>query len=656
MRRVLRRAVAAVVVVAAPALAQPAVQLPVLPALGRRPASPVARAAHAAQRRYEQVRRRLLAPASRGSVPCEVTIGRLCYWDDNGLPRPPLEPPAARRARRALIADLDRAAAADSADDWIAGQRVRYLVEAARVEADSAAAARSVVERWTAPPTRATPADPAAPPRGWLAADSAAAACRGTPWWCRALAGLAAHAAGRHAAAAAAFADARALLPNSAARCAWDDLSPWLPDRVVGAYRRLPCGSAERVRYERRAWRLAQPFWTLGGDDLRNELAARRVLARLQSAGENPQGMSWGEDLAASDVRYGVPTRWSVRPAIGLDAEPGVVGHEPAPSYDFWPDARALAPDALTGVTPRLPGAGAWALRRERAQSRYAPDYAAAGVYALPARLARFRRGDTLVVVGSYDARDRGDSVPPGTGTGPVRAGFVLDALWDDSAATMVREGAARQGALVLKVRPARVPDGAAARPDSAPAPAWLASLEVLDSAAVRYDAQGEVRRGRAGRLRDTVAPLARTARLSDLLLVRPGLAAIAAPSLDLAVDSAAGAAAARVGEPVGLFWEQYTVPGTAPGGAAADTVVITATRLEPSLRERLGALVGRPVVLRAVRARYAVAPGGGAVTGRAVTLTWPDVPPGPYRLEISAPARPGLPAAASALVVQVSR
>jgi hypothetical protein len=611
--------------------------LPALPSFGSRGASAAAGAARAAQRRYELARRRLLPPyPGVRAARCEVNIGRLCYWDNNGDARPPAESPAARRARRALLDELSAAAAADSSSDWIAGQRVRYLLEAARAESDSAADALGA--------GRAGAAALPPPAPGWRAADSAAAACRGTPWWCRALAGLAAHAAGRHQAAGAAFDSARALLPDAAARCAWDDLGPWLPPRALGAYRRLACGSAERARFERRAWRLAAPFWTLDPagaavNDLRTELAARRTLVRLHAAGEHPQALPWGADLTESDLRYGVPTAWSVRDPIGVDGVPSIVGHEPTPSYDFWPGARALAPERLLAPAPPLPEGDAWDLRRYAPQMRYAPAYAAAGVYALPHQLARFRRADTLVVVGTYDARDRGDSVPPGTGTGPVRAGLVLDDLRASAppaTATATRDGAGREGGLVARV----VQDAAAAAPGDTAA-RWLAAVETFDALAVRF-ADGRVRRGRAGRARALVAPLPPGAGLSDLLIVRPGLAALPAPTLAAATDSAAGAAEARAGAPLGVYWEQYDDDGRAPAARAADTVVVSVTRLDPSLRERLGAVVGRPLLLGAVRARYAVAPGAGGVTGRAVVLTLPDVPPGAYRLEVTRPAEVG--------------
>jgi hypothetical protein len=584
------------------------------------------------------------APATRTSAAsATATTGQ----DADDAPFPP-EPVAAARARLDLIARLDGAAAADSADDWIAGQRVRYLLEAGRA-ADAAAAA---------------------------------AACRGTPWWCRALAGAALHAAGAHAASAAAHDSARALLPDSAARCGWDDLAPWLPPDAARAYRRLPCGSADRGRYEARFWRLAQPFWALPANDLRNELAARRTLARVHAAGRYAQSPSWGADLAESEVRYGAPVAWSVRrPGYGSRLEPSVVGHEPTPSYDFTPDARTLAPALLLRTPPpaAVTGAGTWSLRRPAARTYYAPRYTAFGVDTLAHQIARFRRGDTLLVVAAYAhpttgaaatrpseppaATDAAGSSTRDTSTAERRvAALVLDDSAGRPAAVRVRDGAPGTGTLTAAVL---------APPARRDAPRWLASLEVLDTAATtparrsvrasdapRWRPPAGPQRGRAARTRAPLVALPPDARLSDLLLVRPG-AFGPAPTLAAVSDSAAGAPLVRAGEPFGLYWEQY-----ARATAGPHTIAITATRVGASAWERLGAAVGRAVVAQPVSLRYADPAGGAAGPGRYVALRWPVVPPGTYRLAVRVWADAGAGAAdagaagadSTALVVRVVR
>jgi hypothetical protein len=85
-----------------------------------------------AQIRFEQVRRYNLPMefSSVGSV-CDARVGRFCQWNEED-PKTPKEPDRIRNARANLLAALDSAAARSPADDWIAGQRIRYLVEAGR--------------------------------------------------------------------------------------------------------------------------------------------------------------------------------------------------------------------------------------------------------------------------------------------------------------------------------------------------------------------------------------------------------------------------------------------------------------------------------------------------------------------------------------------
>jgi hypothetical protein len=239
----------------------------------------------------------------------------------------------------------------------------------------------------------------------------------------------------------------------------------------------------------------------------------------------------------------------------------------------------------------------------------------------------------------------------------------VLDDGATTGAAAVVRDHAPPAGALVVRLLapppPAAAPAAGAAPP---PPPAWLASLELLDTAVVAADSAGAGRRwrppggpqrGRAARVRTPVAALPDGARLSDLLLVRPGDYG-PAPALALVADSASGAAVVRAGDQFGLFWEQYAAPAApAAGPTTADSIAVTATRLDVSAWERLGALVGRAVIERPVSLRYADPVPAGAGPGRYVTLRWPVVPPGTYRLDVvvtspTAGAAPGTTAAAA--------
>src|SRR5262245_63129753 len=82
--------------------------------------------AHAAQRSFESFRRLRLPVQERGSGPCDVRVGRYCYWrgdDDEG--QAPAEDGRIRERRDELIRALADAAHAAPADRWVAGQLVR---------------------------------------------------------------------------------------------------------------------------------------------------------------------------------------------------------------------------------------------------------------------------------------------------------------------------------------------------------------------------------------------------------------------------------------------------------------------------------------------------------------------------------------------------
>ena len=95
------------------------------------------------QRSFESFRRMRLPLRERSFGPCDVRIGRYCYWrgDDDDDPMPE-EAPAIRARRAELIRALDSAAAVLEGDAWIAGQLVRYLVEDGRSDAPAGAEAQ----------------------------------------------------------------------------------------------------------------------------------------------------------------------------------------------------------------------------------------------------------------------------------------------------------------------------------------------------------------------------------------------------------------------------------------------------------------------------------------------------------------------------------
>jgi hypothetical protein len=323
------------------------------------------REARRAQRVFETDRRVHLAlDIDNGRGACDATIGRFCYWYHPTDPPP--EPDAIGQARMLLLARLDEAAGSWSGDDWIAGQRVRYLVE-----------------------------------QGW--ADSAVVAaqeCRGTGWWCAALEGYARHAARDYQGADSVYARALAAMPEEE-RCEWTDLSILLAEADERRYERISC--EERQAVNGRVWWLARPFYSVQGHDLRTEHYARLTMARLLRESASPHDLPWGDDLAQLVVRFGWPTWWT-RPfgRPGMVEAPAALGHEPTPSFWFFAEP-SIPPDTLDGESWREP---AWDLSRERPPGRYAPPYGRSFGEIRRVQVARFRRQRGILTIGAFDLRD----------------------------------------------------------------------------------------------------------------------------------------------------------------------------------------------------------------------------------------------------------
>jgi hypothetical protein len=315
-------------------------------------AARVLRAARAAQAEFETVRRSNLpvaytAPAQR----CDHIIGRFCYWDDGqpsprqppGLP----EPDRIRRARARLVTTLDSTAALSPADDWTAGQLVRYLAETDTTRA--IAAARH---------------------------------CQATAWWCAALTGFALHVAGEFRAADSAFDVALHGMPT-AERCRWTDLSALLDGALAKRYRARDC--EERSALADSLWWVAQPLHSLRTNDRRTEHFARATLARIAQDARTTYSLHWGDDLRELTLRYGWPVSWTRDPSRITDMlQPVVTGHDREPAFHFFPEGT---------------------LDDRRARERYAPAYAAAFVL-LEHQAGAFRRGDSCIVVAVYDVSD----------------------------------------------------------------------------------------------------------------------------------------------------------------------------------------------------------------------------------------------------------
>lgn len=326
----------------------------------------IQRDAKRAQARFETFRRSHL-PWDRFGSPgvgqCDAHIGRYCYWYDSTQSVVVPEPKLIAAGRNGLIAMLDSAAALNPADGWIAGQRIRYLIEGGRTD-DALNAARQ---------------------------------CRAEAWRCAALEGLALHVAQRFTEADSVFVVALRAMPVGQ-RCEWLDLGRLTEGRLEREISRASC--AEREMLAHRLWELSEPFWSEPGNDLRTEHFARHTMGAILTGSANAHAMSWGADSEELLVRFGW-AEWFTRQRDdigGLATSPRVTGHDREPSYNF------LAAVPSIRSVPRITDSS-WRFRDQLARTRYAPRYLKRLVN-LSHQLARFPRGDSMLVTVSYRIAD----------------------------------------------------------------------------------------------------------------------------------------------------------------------------------------------------------------------------------------------------------
>jgi hypothetical protein len=312
------------------------------------------------QAKFERRRRQMLPRFYTGTAEHCLVVGRFCEWHPNLKDYViPEEGKNIVRARAELLRDLEKASAELPGDDWIMGQRIRYLTEGHDTSAVSVA--RS---------------------------------CRATRWWCDALLGLALHVGGNYAGADSAYAVALDGMP-SMMRCHWMNLTPLLDDDIRGTYKKMTCGQREAANA--RIWWVADPLFMMPGNERRTEHFSRVLHTALQENSENTYGSRWGGDLAELILRFGWAEKWTQQPSQSMyvESKAAITGHEREPGYHFFltqqpPDSLALIVDSVFDIYQFPP------------REQYAPVYTH-GFVRLDAQVARFRRGDSTKVVAAYD-------------------------------------------------------------------------------------------------------------------------------------------------------------------------------------------------------------------------------------------------------------
>ena len=556
-------------------------QTPAVPASGlAAPQTPV-QYAKQAQAEFERARREGLGFSSGGATSePDVQFGSIFYWNNNNDVPPRPERAEVGVARKRLLQSLQEAALASPADDWVAGQRVKYSLEAK----DMATAVAVITD------------------------------CKATNWWCAALTGFVKHAQNDAPGAERAFNTALSQM-SEAQRCQWQDISPWLKKADSLAYLGKSC--ADRLTYNSRVFWLGKPFAHVDGNDLRNELLARRTYNTIELSTATVYG-PWKPEFGDSQLRYGWPVAWSTQNTIVTrrgDMVSSTIGHEATPSADFMPSSAALD-NPYTATSADYP------FNARYAQMRYSPRYAPGGFQELGGQLVRFRRGDSTMLVGAYvlDGKARYER-------GKTRVALVLEKGPDARVSRIVKDGQPLRGAVAVNAGVFR--------------DTMLASIEVLSET-----------RKFAGRVRTGVTPIEPDAMVSDLLLLSvrasdaagAGLAGIA--TLESVLTSALGGTDIGDGQSFGVFWEYYGGPG------ATVTISITPTDTASGFR-RLGSLFrpGGRDGGASLRIPDPAQPDGGP--GRRLTLTMPEVKPGRYRLALDITA-PGMTPARRELVLRV--
>jgi hypothetical protein len=325
--------------------------------------------AQMAQRRFEEFRRRNLAVYD-GPVPptgrCPEPVGlNWCYWYDEKQ-KMPRELPEVTAEREKLLVILDSIGTTQPGDNWISGQRVRYLVEAGR-PADALAVAES---------------------------------CTSYGSWCDALKGFALHDLGRYADAEVAFERVLEAM-GTRDRCRWKDLTPYLDDDTRRQYIRTECGTPARDAFEQRVWWYARTRYGMAGNDSRTEHFSRLTFVEMMRGAATPYGGEFDEAHRETTIRFGWARHFAKAETIQLMFGPrqpddiNVIGSEPTPAHRFIPPAHVITSPAASDSID-------WAVQLPPVVARYHPKYASR-LLMLEHQQALFRRGDTALVVLAYD-------------------------------------------------------------------------------------------------------------------------------------------------------------------------------------------------------------------------------------------------------------
>lgn len=241
---------------------------------------------------------------------------------------PPNEREALRRRRESLIRTLEIAQADNPKDEWISGQLVRFVL------------------------------DQRSPNRASAAANS----CVSSFAWCSTLSGLVQATSGDIELAERAYRSADSARvatasPTDTVRCTDPEISLLLPPSDRDALERAPC--ATRRALVDRMWWLADPLWSVPGNERFVAHKSRQIHATLRAALDRDERYIWarnggGDAMREMIIRYGWPS-YTYWPGVQLESEMSRVREDPSrprlayPPYtakEYTSDRTALIPNS----------------------------------------------------------------------------------------------------------------------------------------------------------------------------------------------------------------------------------------------------------------------------------------------------------------------
>lgn len=486
--------------------------------------------------------------------------------------------PRIRRSRDTVITRLSVAAAKYPGDGWVAGQRVRFLVDNADLNA-------AVV---------------------------AARECRSSEAWCQALLGYAYEQGGNVLAADSAFRrSVAAEFPSGSASCVDTTVFVVLSTGARRDAHGRNCGQ-QRALVDR-IWWLSDPLWSVPGNERFALHYSRRTSVALRAAFDEDERYVW-RDIAAGDalqetiVRYGWPTHtywggWSMDSAFDVARQSQMM--EPWSPYttkEYAPDRVALVPVISAIDSPFVAKTEDWPM--ERPDSVSLEQWWPFEHSAYPGRIATLDEGQSFML--------RRDSA--------VRYGIAIDDpvhQMDPRVASLPRLllMASRSPDSIRTIADTVLPFGRTLRTGGtlSPTPQVL-SLEI----------PGRVPFEIAHRRRFGVTPPPSLAQMSEgelalsdpVFVLVPRRGAPAPTDPDVVLETMTGSLELPRTAPLALYWESY---GFVPGDTV-DVEVRIARRDDVGTLRRLGAALGVADGMR-----------------DSISITWREPDPGRSAQEIPA-------------------